>query len=159
MPYNFSSSLSPLLHSAARALNLPARSSQTFDFALKQARSQGHPSAIRSSRSEHSDLVSPVDAHYAGSIQISDYNVAFVLPKDFIPRSEADESYIKTPSKDSRSRSEDETAARKGRLSISERNQAHFMAAINLWVPLLSMPPRSPYLVRLISPWHEQYLM
>jgi hypothetical protein len=40
----------------------------------------------------------------------------------------------------------------KGRLSISERNQAQFMAAIDMWVPLLSMPPRLPFLVRVIVP-------
>jgi hypothetical protein len=154
-----------MLHSAARALSLPARSSQTFDFALKQARSHAHPSSIRSSRSEHSDLVAPVDVHYAGSIQISEYNVAFVLPKEFLPPSELDESYTKTPSKDmsSRSRSDDEAVMRtplaKGRLSISDRNQAQFMAAIDMWVPLLSTPPRSPFLVRLFAPWREQSLI
>jgi hypothetical protein len=146
-PYNFSSSLSPLLHSAARALSLPARTSQTFELALKQARSHGHTSSIRPSRSEHSD-VAPVDEYYTGSIQVSDYSVAFALPKEFLPRSEPDDSYMTTPS---RSRSEDEGATRtpvKGRLSISERNQVQFMAAIDLCVPLLSMPPRSPFLVR-----------
>jgi len=163
-PYNFSSSLSPMLHSAARALNLPARIPQTFDSALKQPRSNHtHPLSIRSSRSEHNDLVPPVDVHYTGSIQISEYNVAFVLPKEFLPRSESDESYMRTPSKDisPRSRSDDEAAMRtplvKSRLSISDRNQAQFMAAIDLWVPLLSTPPRSPFLVRLIVPWGEKF--
>jgi hypothetical protein len=162
-PYNFSSSSSPMLHSAARALNLPARTSQTFDFALKQARSHSHPLSIRASRSENNELVAPVDSHYTGSIQISEYHVAFVLPKEFLPRSELEDSYMRTPSKDinARSRSDDEAATRtplvKGRLSISDRNQAQFMAAIDLWVPLLSTPPRSPFLVRLIVPWRDQF--
>lgn len=147
-----------MLHNAARALNLPTRTSQPFDFALKEARSHTHPLPIRSPRSEHNDLVTPVDMHYAGSIQISEYNVVFVLPKEFLPRSDLDNSYMKTPSKDtdSRSRSEDEAAMRtpliKGRLSISERNHAHFMAAIDLWVPLLSTPPKLPFLVCIVTP-------
>lgn len=155
-PYNFSSTVSPLLHTAARALNLPARSSQTFDSVVKQMRANGYAPSTRTSRtsrSEPNDSVPPVDINYTGQVLVSGYNIAFVLPKEFLTRSGVDEeSYMQTPYSTSRSRSEDETPTRtplsKNRLSIGERNQAQFMAAIDMWVPFLSKPPRSPFLVR-----------
>jgi hypothetical protein len=36
------------------------------------------------------------------------------------------------------------------RPSIGDRNTAQFMAAIDMWVPYVSRPPRFPYLVCLI---------
>jgi len=154
VPYNFSSTLSPFLQSASRALNLPPRSAQTFDSASQTARTNGHTTSIRASRSESNDHAPPVDSRYTGQILVSGYNVAFVVPKELLPRPEFDEeSYIKTPSKDAHSRykSEDDAHARtpsvKRRISMGEKNQAQFIAAIDMWVPCLSKPPRSPFLV------------
>ncbi|KAF9527020.1 hypothetical protein CPB83DRAFT_794094 [Crepidotus variabilis] len=158
IPYNFSSTISPLLHSAARALNLPARSSQTFDTALKQARSNGHASSIRFSKPESSDSIAPVDSYYAGQILVNNYQVAFALPKEFLSRPESeDDTYSTTPlSNHSRHKREDATHERtpknRRRHSITERNQVQFMAAIDMWVPFLSKPPRSPFLLSIPTP-------
>ena len=74
-PYNFSSTTSPLLHKAARALNLPARSTQSY--------------VSMASSSTSSELLPPLDEKYTGQILVSSYHVSYILPKEF-PRREAD---------------------------------------------------------------------
>ncbi|KAI0672915.1 hypothetical protein C8Q78DRAFT_970556 [Trametes maxima] len=74
-PYNFSSSASPLLHKAARALNLPARSTQLY--------------GTNSAGGASSDSPPSLDEKYTGLIAVSSYHVSYVLPKEF-PRREAD---------------------------------------------------------------------
>ncbi|KAI0372964.1 hypothetical protein BV20DRAFT_938919 [Pilatotrama ljubarskyi] len=81
-PYNFSSVTSPLLHKAARALNLPARSPQTY--------------VPLASSIASSDSLPPLDEKYTGQILVSSYHVSYILPKEF-PRREVD-SRSKRPS-------------------------------------------------------------
>ena len=112
-PYNFSSITSPLLHKAARALNLPARSTQSY--------------VPLSTSVTASDSLPPLDEKYTGQILVSSYHVSYILPKEF-PRREAD-TRSKRPS-----------------------TVAQFMAAIDLWIPLLTQPPFAPYLVSFLPP-------
>ncbi|RPD66439.1 hypothetical protein L226DRAFT_479092 [Lentinus tigrinus ALCF2SS1-7] len=74
-PYNFSSTTSPLLHKAARALNLPARSP--------------HPYVSSSGSSSSSESLPRLDDRYTGQIFVSNYHVSYILPKEF-PRREMD---------------------------------------------------------------------
>ncbi|KAI3619460.1 replication factor-a protein 1 [Moniliophthora roreri] len=142
-PYDFNSMTTPLLHSAARALNLPARSQQTFQAAFGLSPPPGASSTtsrINGSASTQ-DSVAPVDPAYAGQILVSGYYISFVLPKVFPPR---------YPEDDGTSRSKFSSR----RLSIGDRDRVHaqFVAAIDLWVPYLSKPPRSPYLLSIPTP-------
>lgn len=146
VPFNFSSAVSPLLHNAARALNLSARSSETFNSALGTAKSNATPSSSRSSKSNKSntnDETSPIDVQYTGHILVSGYSISFVLPKIFL-----------SPARNGGSSDNEEGLSRTPvtprRTPAGERSQAHFMAAIDLWVPFLCMPPRSPYLVGIL---------
>lgn len=74
VPYNFSSTTSPMLHRAARALNLPARSSSMY---------VPTPDSMSSS----SASIPPLDNNYTGHILVSGYHVSYVLPREF-PRRE-----------------------------------------------------------------------
>ena len=74
-PYNFSSTTSPLLHKAARALNLPARSPHSY--------------VSLASSSSSSESLPPVEEKYTGQILVSSYHVSYILPREF-PRREAD---------------------------------------------------------------------
>jgi len=74
VPYNFSSTTSPLLHRAARALNLPARSATSY---------------VSPEDSSSSTNLPPLDDKYTGHILVSGYHVSYVLPKEF-PRREHD---------------------------------------------------------------------
>lgn len=74
-PYSFSSANSPLLHKAARVLNLPARSAQTY--------------VPMSASTTSSDNLPPLDERYTGQILVSSYHVSYILPKEF-PRRETD---------------------------------------------------------------------
>ncbi|KAI0647363.1 hypothetical protein C8Q79DRAFT_908570 [Trametes meyenii] len=74
-PYNFSSSASPLLHKAARALNLPARSTQVYGTNSAGATSSESPPSL--------------DEKYTGLIAVSSYHVSYILPKEF-PRRDTD---------------------------------------------------------------------
>ncbi|KAF9482804.1 hypothetical protein BDN70DRAFT_874609 [Pholiota conissans] len=147
IPYNFSSTVSPLLHNAARALNLPARSQDDFMSVFNIARSNGNASTSRSLKSESGESIPPVDAQYTGHIIVSGYSISFVLPKIFLsrrdhgrsPLSDDDDNVAQTP-------------ASRRRASIAEKNQAQFMAAIDMWVPFISKPPRSPYLLTIPTP-------
>ena len=136
VPYNFSSTASPLLHSAARALNLSARSSKSYLslFALPTPFASVM-SSNRSTASTNGINVPTLDDKYTGHILVSGYNVSYVLPKEFPPRFKDD--------------STSSMNALKRRPSISEKSHMHFMAVVELWVPYLSKPPRAPYLVRL----------
>lgn len=140
VPYNFSSTLSPLLHRAACALNLPARSPESFNSAFDLGLTHSNASSShssRASRSENQEAIPPVDSQYTGEILVSGYNITYVPPRHFPTHSsEHGEPY---PRPSSRSR----------RASISERATAQFMVAIDMWVPYLTKPTKYPYLVRL----------
>lgn len=149
VPYNFSSTLSPLLHNAARALNLPARSQETFDAAFNISAPPGS-SSVRASKSsigsssKGSENIPPIDGQYTGHILVSGYSISYVLPKIFPSRGKGQLS-------DTEGESLSRSAYRSRRPSIGERNNAQFMAAIDMWIPYVSRPPRSPYLVCLHS--------
>lgn len=139
VPFNFSSTVSPLLYNAARALHLPARSSENFNSAFGTSKSNYNRFKSNNNKSDtNGEAAPPIDVQYTGHILVSGYNISFVLPKVFL-----------SPSRNGGlSDNEEESFPRTPRLpSAGERSQAHFMAAIDLWVPFLCMPPRSPYLV------------
>ena len=152
VPYNFSSTVSPLLHSAARALNLPARSSEAFNSTVNVSPpangSTVSATKVQKPTSTHpyigSETIAPIDQQYTGHILVSGYNISYVLPKAFPSRSRTVDGLTESEG-DSPSRS----AIRSRRFSAGERNTAQFMAAIDMWVPYVSRPPRSPYLVRI----------
>lgn len=149
VPYNFSSTISPLLHNAARALNLPARSQDNFVSVFNLERSNGtngSPSMSRAFKSDNSESIPPIDVQYTGHIIVSGYSISFVLPKVFLSRRNNGGAGSDTEELPSR------TPAGRRRASIGEKNQAQFMAAIDMWVPFMSKPPRSPYLVCYLDP-------
>jgi hypothetical protein len=111
-PYDFSTTLCPLLHKAARALNLPGRLRETYHFA--------HGLSSHSSSSRESAPV--VEDKYTGHIVVSNYQISYVLPKEFPPVSESSSSF-------------------------RDKNSMQFVAAIDMLVPYVSRPPRAPYLV------------
>ncbi|OCH92097.1 hypothetical protein OBBRIDRAFT_791612 [Obba rivulosa] len=76
VPYDSPSLESPLLRNAARALNLPARSSQSFPFRLESINPSASNSAV-------------LDERYTGHIVVTRYQVSYVLPKEF-PRRDSD---------------------------------------------------------------------
>ncbi|KAI6036419.1 hypothetical protein BKA83DRAFT_4162552 [Pisolithus microcarpus] len=144
VPYNFSSSASPILNSASRALNLPARSPKSYLslFGVSVSTTSVHSS--RSSSSTSTGTASPpLDDRYTGHIIVSGYNISYILPKDFPPRFIGDESALRVSTF---------SAAKMRRGSVSERNNMHFMAAIDLFVPFTSRPPRAPFLISLPLP-------
>ncbi|TBU42065.1 hypothetical protein BD309DRAFT_1081657 [Dichomitus squalens] len=74
-PYNFPKD-SSLLHKAARALNLPARSPYSY------------VSSAASTSSSSNDTPG-LDEKYTGQILVSAYHVSYIIPKEF-PRRESD---------------------------------------------------------------------
>ncbi|KAH7911405.1 hypothetical protein BJ138DRAFT_1063131 [Hygrophoropsis aurantiaca] len=145
VPYNFSSTTCPLLNHAARALNLPARSQKSYlsVFGLPTPAASIISTSSRSSSSSNTSVnIPPLDDKYTGHILVSGYNVSYILPREFPPRFGGEDS----------NRSSIYTTAKMRRGSIGDRNNMHFMAAIDLWVPYLSRPPRSPYLLSIPIP-------
>ncbi|KAG6851297.1 hypothetical protein H0H93_011733 [Arthromyces matolae] len=136
VPYNFSSTLSPLLHKAARALNLPARSTESFNVAFSIPQHSGVN--INGGGSEN---IPTVDPQYTGHILISGYQVSYVVPKVFLARS-----------KNLSDTESDEPVRKSRRMSIGERESAQFMAAIEMCIPFVSQPPRYPYLLSIPVP-------
>ncbi|KAF8205761.1 hypothetical protein K438DRAFT_1964180 [Mycena galopus ATCC 62051] len=147
VPYDFSSDLCPLLHHAARALNLPSRSSEAYHAAFglsPPATSASVAGSVRSTKSNGSSASNraatpPVDTKYTGHILISNYHISYVLPKVFPTRYQDSEAYSRSSGSLRHS-------------SIIERNTVQFMAAIDMFVPYASRPPRSPYLVSIPTP-------
>ena len=80
----------------------------------------------------------PLDEKYTGHIIVSGYSISYILPKEFPPRFNGGDSalHISTFS-----------VTQKRRASVSERNNVHFMAALELWIPYVSRPPKAPFLV------------
>ncbi|KAK0463655.1 uncharacterized protein EV420DRAFT_1303436 [Desarmillaria tabescens] len=140
VPYHFSSAVSPLLNNAARALNLPARSPESFNEAFNLSPSLVHTStsttSTRTSKANTSDVPGVVDERYTGKILVSGYNISYVLPKVFPQYSEP--------------HSRISFGRRRG--SVGDRNHVQFMAAIELMVPYVSRPPRAPYLLSIPTP-------
>ena len=138
VPYNFSSTISPMLHNAARALALPARSSQSylslFGFSPPQGASM---SSSRYSPNSSSSSMPALDDKYTGHILVSGYNVSFVLPREFPARSRLGNTL----------NDNEATPSYRRRASLSGGNVLQFMAAVEMMVPFVSRPPRAPYLV------------
>ncbi|KAF5380805.1 hypothetical protein D9615_004119 [Tricholomella constricta] len=152
VPFNFSSTLSPLLHNAARALHLPARSTETFNsaYSLSSPTSASSASTSRTPKSTNgsslggSENIATIDSQYTGHILVSGYHISYVLPRAFPTR----------PKGVSESESEGFSGSsyKHRRPSIGERGSAQFMAAIDMWIPYVSRPPRSPYLLSIPVP-------
>lgn len=138
-PYNFSSTSFPLLNNAARALHLPALSQKSYLAVFgvpTTASSTMHSSRTSSSTaSSPTNNTPPLDEKYTGHIIVSGYNISYILPKEFPPRFISSESATRI------------SAIQMRRPSVSERNSMHFMAAIELWSPYASRPPKAPFLV------------
>ncbi|KAG1754338.1 hypothetical protein EDB19DRAFT_1823678 [Suillus lakei] len=140
-PYNFSSTTSPLLNNTARALNLPARSQKSylsvFGLPTSSASAMSPASRASSSTSTSHTAIPPLDDKYTGHILVSGYNISYVLPKEFPPRF----------GEDSAIRVSTFSAAKMRRGSVGERNNMHFMAGLDLWVPYVCRPPKAPFLI------------
>ncbi|KAG2157513.1 hypothetical protein DEU56DRAFT_23610 [Suillus clintonianus] len=146
-PYNFSSTTSPLLNNTARALNLPARSQKSYlsVFGLPTSSASVMSPASRASSStstSHVTAIPPLDDKYTGHILVSGYNISYVLPKEFPPRF----------GEDSAIRVSTFSAAKMRRGSVGERNNMHFMAGLDLWVPYICRPPKAPFLISIPIP-------
>ncbi|KAL4077231.1 hypothetical protein V8B97DRAFT_1940399 [Scleroderma yunnanense] len=143
VPYAFSSSTCPMLNSAARALNLPPRSSKSYLSLFGISPPAASLYSSRPSSSSTSAPTTPLDDKYTGHIIVSGYNIAYILPKDFPPRFVGDESALRVSTF---------SAAKMRRGSITERSNLHFMAAVDLFVPFASRPPRAPFLISIPIP-------
>ncbi|KAF8275179.1 hypothetical protein EI94DRAFT_36799 [Lactarius quietus] len=146
VPYSFSSTASPLLHNAARALNLPARSPHSYLTLFDQRPNVS--THILSSPSISADADVPLlEEKYTGHILVSGYQVSFVLPSELPPlsklsgRSDSGGDYTPLPTK-----------LRGRRNSVSERSVLLFMAGISMVVPYLTHPQRAPWLLSIPTP-------
>jgi hypothetical protein len=144
VPYNFSSTVSPLLHNAARALNLPARSPQSY-LTLFDHRSTASSRFVASPSTSSDTDVPPLEEKYTGHILVSGYQVSFVLPSELPPLSKLGSrldnagDYTPLPTK-----------LRGRRASMSEKNVLLYMASISMMVPYLTRPQRAPWLVSFV---------
>ncbi|TDL24918.1 hypothetical protein BD410DRAFT_766513 [Rickenella mellea] len=151
-PYNFSSPSAPLIHNAAKALNLPSRSSKSY-LSLFGAQTQS-PATPSSSRvgSVNGTAVPPLEEKYTGYILVSGYNVCYVLPKEFPSQYKIVGSALESDDERDSSRSPMQILSKSRRNSVTERPIIQFVAALDLWVPYLSKPPNSPYLLSIPIP-------
>ncbi|KZV65413.1 hypothetical protein PENSPDRAFT_638385 [Peniophora sp. CONT] len=141
-PYNFSSSNSPLLHNAARALNLPARLQQSYTSIFESKLGNSSRYAYGSTGGNDPDRL---DKKYTGEIIVSGFNVSFAVPRELPPRSRAvNGDDLPTPTAKERSRRRSSFGA--------EKNVVQFMAGISMVVPYTSRPPRAPWLVCIPTP-------
>ncbi|KAJ8700050.1 hypothetical protein PTI98_003116 [Pleurotus ostreatus] len=140
VPYAFSTTYHPLLHKAAKLLNLPAPSSVPYQSVFGSLRSDA-PSMSRPTASSlgNSDDAAPLDVNYTGHVLVSGYQVCYILPKEFPPLQEHGGHSSRTPYKNRRS-------------SLGEKHVLQFMAAIEMYIPYTSMPPRNPYLLSIPTP-------
>jgi hypothetical protein len=93
-----------------------------------------------SSRSSSSNGVThAVDAKYTGHMTVSGYNVSYVMPREFPPLEERN------------SQSAHSSAKHKRRSSVGERGAYQYLIAITMLVPFLSIPPRAPFMVCIVS--------
>ena len=116
VPYKFTGDM---LRRTARALSLPAPSTESYLSLFEGVRSTLSPSLTSSEKKK-------LETKYVGSIGISQYQVCYVLPREFPPSTRSyDGSY--------------------GRRSIAHGLQ--FMVAIELWAPMVVTPPHYPYTV------------
>ncbi|KAG8831745.1 hypothetical protein FRC17_002628 [Serendipita sp. 399] len=140
-PYAFSSTAVPLLHKAARSLNLPPRSNKSYYTFLgippptPPAASPADPSSSR-----RAAAAAPLPLSVTGEINVSNFHICFILPRILPTRGAilADSNIDRTP--------------RLRRGSLVEGKNIVFMAGVEIFVPFLSRPPRSPYQLSLPLP-------
>lgn len=135
MPYVFSSTTNPLLHNAARALNLPARSTKSY---LSLFESASQASTSRSSNANGS-VIPPLEERYTGYFLISGYSVCFVLPKEFPPQIRTRNASTDSDGDGLGGRSMSKSAYKsRRRSSITGRQSLQFMVGLDITVPLSS---------------------
>ncbi|KAG8826538.1 hypothetical protein FRC19_008697 [Serendipita sp. 401] len=140
-PYAFSSTAVPLLHKAARALNLPPRSNKSYyTFLGIPPPSPIITSPADPSSSRRATAAAPLPLSVTGEINVSNFHICFILPRILPTRGAllADSDFDRTP--------------RNRRGSLVEGKNIVFMAGVEIFVPFLSRPPRSPYLLSLPLP-------
>lgn len=146
VPYSFSSAASPLLHNAARALNLPARSPHSY-LTLFDHRPNVSTHLVSSPSISTDADVPPLEEKYTGHILVSGYQVSFVLPSELPPlpklsgKLDSGGDYTPLPTK-----------LRGRRNSVSEKSVLLFMAGISMVVPYLTHPQRAPWLLSIPTP-------
>ena len=126
------------MHNAARALNLPARSTKSY-LSLFDTTPQNTPGR---GGSVNGSAVPALEERYTGYFLISGYNVCYVLPKEFpmkykIKGGTDSESDVRSPRGMPKTPSYRSGSSGR-RPSISERNTMQFMAGLSLWVPFSS---------------------
>lgn len=141
-PYNFSSTSFPLLNNAARALHLPALSQKSYLSVFGVSTPVSSPMHTSRTSSPTTHHTPPLDEKYTGHIIVSGYNISYILPKEFPPRFNGGDSALRVSTF---------SATRMRRPSVGERNNMYFMAAIELWIPYTSRPPKAPFLVGSVS--------
>jgi len=132
VPYSFDESIYPLLNKAARALNLPTRSEQSYLSLFTST-----VSVI-----SNTDAYAALDDRFTGTILVNDYNVCFVTPRELPPLPRDQSSILRTPS----------TSLHRRRASVVDRRTVNFMAAIEMWVPYTCTPPNAPYVLSIPTP-------
>jgi hypothetical protein len=137
-----------VLHNTARVLKLPTRTAVSYLSLFPTSSLSGyqHPSLVGTpSRTPSSNGVHlpPLDEKYTGHILVSGYNVSYVLPRELPPKMGSSSAVFEGDT----FRDSPFSSMRSRRNSVGERNVYQFMAAIELWVPLLTKPPRFPFLV------------
>lgn len=141
-PYAFSSTAVPLLHKAARALNLPARSNKSYQtFLGMNPSSPALASPGESTTSRRGPHTGPLPLALTGEINVSNFHICFILPKILPTRGAiiADNDVEHTP------------RHRRNSFVDREGKSIMFMAGVDIFVPFASRPPRSPYLVRVCT--------
>ena len=139
-PYAFSTTASPLLHSTARALNLPSRSNKSYYTFLGVPPSVESPGASGDpGSSRRAAAVAPLPLNLTGAITVSNFHICFILPRVLPTRGAvlADTDFDPLSRSYTRSAFGDNTG-----------KQISFMAGVDVFVPYASRPPKSPYLVR-----------
>lgn len=128
-PYDFNLADNPVLRSAARALNLPARSSQSYLSLF--------PNASSSKGCPTGSIVSEMERKYFGHFVVSGYNVCFVLPTEFPPLFSRQSSSTDSDGGQLSSRNA-HSSFKSRRSSALMRPSLQFVAALELRVPFLS---------------------
>ena len=137
-PYAFSSSAVPLLHKAARALNLPARSNKSYyTFLGIPPLPQAAPTPLDTGSSRRAAAAAPLPLSVTGEINVSNFHICFILPKILPTRGAVLADNDEHP-----------TSRHHRRASFVDGKTILFMAGVEIFVPFISCPPKAPYQVR-----------
>ncbi|THH06712.1 hypothetical protein EW145_g3900 [Phellinidium pouzarii] len=117
---------------------------------------QVHPLDADSAPYNFSSTTNPLLHNTARALNLparSTKSVCFVLPKEFPSKSKIGVGGTDSEGDGLTPRGTPRTPYRGGRRpSIGERNSIQFMAALSLWVPFSSKPPRAPYMLSIPIP-------